>query len=141
MELIPTIVREAGKTYANAVGEVREAADFLRYYAAQIRDWSNDTHQPLGIVACISPWNFPLSIFTGQIAGALAAGNGVIAKPGEETPLIARQAVPLFHAAGIPPGVVQLVIGDGDVGARLVANPAIDGVVFTGSTGAAQSIN
>ena len=100
MELIPTIVREAGKTYANAVGEVREAADFLRYYAAQVRDWSNDTHQPLGVVACISPWNFPLSIFTGQIAGALAAGNGVVAKPAEETPQIATQAVALFRDAG-----------------------------------------
>src|SRR5204862_747113 len=141
LELIPTIVREAGKTYANAVGEVREAADFLRYYAAQLRDWSNDTHRPLGIVACISPWNFPLSIFTGQIAGALAAGNGVIAKPAEETPLIAVQAIALFHETGLPPAVLQLVIGDGKVGARLVANAAVAGVVFTGSTEAAQSIN
>jgi RHH-type proline utilization regulon transcriptional repressor/proline dehydrogenase/delta 1-pyrroline-5-carboxylate dehydrogenase len=141
MELIPTIVREAGKTYANAVGEVREAADFLRYYAAQIRDWSNDSHKPLGVVACISPWNFPLSIFTGQIAGALAAGNGVIAKPAEETPLIAAQTIPLFHQAGVPAEVLQLVIGDGKTGARLVANATIAGVVFTGSTGAAQSIN
>jgi len=141
LELIPTIVREARKTYANAVGEVREAADFLRYYAAQIRDWSNDTHEPLGIVACISPWNFPLSIFTGQIAGALAAGNGVVAKPAEEMPKIAAQAVALFRDAGLPADVLQLVIGDGAVGARLVANPAIAGVVFTGSTEAAQSIN
>jgi len=141
LELIPTIVREAGKTYANAVGEVREAADFLRYYAAQVRDWSNDTHQPLGVVACISPWNFPLSIFTGQIAGALAAGNGVVAKPAEETPKIATQAVALFRDAGLPAEVLQLVIGDGEVGARLVANPAIQGVVFTGSTEAARSIN
>jgi RHH-type proline utilization regulon transcriptional repressor/proline dehydrogenase/delta 1-pyrroline-5-carboxylate dehydrogenase len=141
LELIPTIVREAGKTYANAVGEVREAADFLRYYAAQVRDWSNDTHVPLGIVACISPWNFPLSIFTGQIAGALAAGNGVVAKPAEETPKIATQAVALFRDAGLPAEVLQLVIGDGEVGAKLVANPAIKGVVFTGSTEAARSIN
>ncbi|HEY4171232.1 MAG TPA: L-glutamate gamma-semialdehyde dehydrogenase [Reyranella sp.] len=140
-ELIPTIVREAGKTYVNAVGEVREAADFLRYYAAQMRDWSNDTHQPLGVVACISPWNFPLSIFTGQIAGALAAGNGVVAKPAEETPKIATQAVALFRDAGLPAEVLQLVIGDGEVGARLVANAAIKGVVFTGSTEAARSIN
>ena len=93
LPLIGLIVREAGKTFANAVGEVREAVDFLRYYAAQVRDWSNESHRPLGVVACISPWNFPLSIFTGQIAGALAAGNGVIAKPAEETPLIAAQAV------------------------------------------------
>jgi RHH-type proline utilization regulon transcriptional repressor/proline dehydrogenase/delta 1-pyrroline-5-carboxylate dehydrogenase len=141
MEVIPTIVREAGKTYANAVGEVREAADFLRYYAAQVRAWSNDTHVPLGVVACISPWNFPLSIFTGQIAGALAAGNGVVAKPAEETPKIAVQAVALFRDAGLPTDVLQLVIGDGEVGAELVANPAIKGVVFTGSTQAAQSIN
>src|SRR6185436_15679423 len=141
LELIPTIVREAGKTFANAVGEVREAADFLRYYAARVRDWSNDTHKPLGIVACISPWNFPLSIFTGQIAGALAAGNGVVAKPAEETPRIAVQAVELFREAGLPPEVLQLLPGDGKVGARLVANPTIAGVVFTGSTEAARSIN
>ena len=141
MELIPTIVREAGKTYANAVSEVREAADFLRYYAAQVRDWSNDTHQPLGVVACISPWNFPLSIFTGQIAGALSAGNGVVAKPAEETPKIATQAVALFRDAGLPAEVLQLVIGDGEVGARLVASPVIKGVVFTGSTEVARSIN
>ena len=87
--LLGPIVREAGKTFANAVGEVREAVDFLRYYAALREASSNDTHRPLGVVACISPWNFPLSIFTGQIAGALAAGNAVIAKPAEETPLIA----------------------------------------------------
>jgi RHH-type transcriptional regulator, proline utilization regulon repressor / proline dehydrogenase / delta 1-pyrroline-5-carboxylate dehydrogenase len=138
--LIGLIVREAGKTFANAVGEVREAVDFLRYYASEIRGWSNDTHKPLGIVACISPWNFPLSIFTGQVAGALAAGNAVIAKPAEETPLIAAQAVKLFLGAGLPPGALQLVPGDGKVGAHLVANPAIAGVVFTGSTEAARSI-
>src|SRR5206468_3493178 len=100
-----------------------------RYYAAQARGWSNATHVPLGVVACISPWNFPLSIFTGQIAGALAAGNGVVAKPAEETPKTAVQAVALFRDAGLPVEVLQLVIGDGEVGARLVANPAIGGVV------------
>jgi len=141
LQLIGLIVREAGKTFANAVGEVREAVDFLRYYAVQVLDWSNESHRPLGVVACISPWNFPLSIFTGQIAGALAAGNGVIAKPAEETPLIAAQAVRLFLGAGLPPGVLQLLPGDGKVGARLVANPTIAGVVFTGSTEAAHSIN
>src|SRR5262249_54691925 len=83
MPVVGLIVREAGKTVAKAVGEVREAVDFLRYYAGQLGGWSNDTHRLLGIVACISPWNFPLSIFTGQIAGALAAGNSVIAKPAE----------------------------------------------------------
>ena len=138
--LLGLIVREAGKTLGNAIGEVREAVDFLRYYASQIRSWSNDTHRPLGVVACISPWNFPLSIFTGQIAGALAAGNAVIAKPAEETPLIAAQMVRLFLGAGLPPGVLQLLPGDGEVGARLVGNQAIAGVVFTGSTEAARSI-
>jgi RHH-type proline utilization regulon transcriptional repressor/proline dehydrogenase/delta 1-pyrroline-5-carboxylate dehydrogenase len=138
--LIGLIVREAGKTFANAVGEVREAVDFLRYYASQVRGWSNDTHKPLGIVACISPWNFPLSIFTGQVAAALAAGNAVIAKPAEETPLIAAQAVKLFLGGGLPAGTLQLVPGDGKVGARLVSNPSVAGVVFTGSTEAARSI-
>jgi len=141
LPLVGLIVREAGKTFANAVGEVREAVDFLRYYAAQVLDWSNETHRPLGVVACISPWNFPLSIFTGQIAGALAAGNGVVAKPAEETPLIASQALQLFLGAGLPSGVLQFLPGDGEIGARLVANPAIAGVVFTGSTEAARSIN
>jgi RHH-type proline utilization regulon transcriptional repressor/proline dehydrogenase/delta 1-pyrroline-5-carboxylate dehydrogenase len=138
--LIGLIVREAGKTFGNAIGEVREAVDFLRYYASEIRGWSNDTHRPLGTVACISPWNFPLSIFTGQVAGALAAGNAVIAKPAEETPLIAAQAVKLFLGAGLPPGALQLVPGDGKVGAHLVAHPSVGGVVFTGSTDAARSI-
>ncbi|MEV9116388.1 aldehyde dehydrogenase family protein, partial [Klebsiella pneumoniae] len=92
--LIGLAVREAGKTYANAIGEVREAVDFLRYYAAEIRrGFANDTHRPLGVVTCISPWNFPLAIFTGQIAAALAAGNAVLAKPAEQTPLIAAHAV------------------------------------------------
>ena len=101
--LLGLIVREAGKSLSNAVGEVREAVDFLRYYGAQVaRDFSNDTHRPLGPVACISPWNFPLSIFTGQVAAALAAGNAVIAKPAEETPLIAAQAVAILHEAGVP---------------------------------------
>jgi RHH-type proline utilization regulon transcriptional repressor/proline dehydrogenase/delta 1-pyrroline-5-carboxylate dehydrogenase len=138
--LIGLIVREAGKTFANAIGEVREAVDFLRYYAAEARSFSNDTHKPLGLVACISPWNFPLSIFTGQIAGALAAGNAVIAKPAEETPLIAAEMMKLFFGGGLPAGVLQLLPGDGQVGARLVGNPSVDGVVFTGSTEAARSI-
>ena len=135
------IVREAGKTFGNAVGEVREAVDFLRYYAGCIDGFSNDTHQPLGLVACISPWNFPLSIFTGQIAGALAAGNAVIAKPAEETPLIAAQAVALLHEAGVPRAALQLLPGNGTVGGRLVGDPAVAGVVFTGSTEVARSIN
>jgi RHH-type proline utilization regulon transcriptional repressor/proline dehydrogenase/delta 1-pyrroline-5-carboxylate dehydrogenase len=139
-QLVGLIVREAGKTVANALGELREAVDFLRYYASRIRDWSNDTHKPLGLVACISPWNFPASIFAGQVAASLAAGNGVIAKPAEETPLIADQVVQELVAAGLPHGVLQLLPGDGELGARLVAHRSIAGVVFTGATEAARSI-
>ncbi len=139
--LIGPIVREAGKTFGNAVGEVREAVDFLRYYARCVEGFSNDTHRPLGLLACISPWNFPLSIFAGQVAGALAAGNAVIAKPAEETPLIAALAVALLHEAGVPRAVLQFLPGDGKVGGRLVGNPAVAGVVFTGSTEVARSIN
>jgi RHH-type proline utilization regulon transcriptional repressor/proline dehydrogenase/delta 1-pyrroline-5-carboxylate dehydrogenase len=137
--LLGLIVREAGKTLPNAVGEVREAVDFLRYYAAEaLRSLPGST--PLGSVVCISPWNFPLAIFTGQVAAALAAGNAVLAKPAEETPLIAAEAVRLLHEAGIPEAVVQLVPGDGAVGAALVADARVQGVVFTGSTAAARAI-
>jgi RHH-type proline utilization regulon transcriptional repressor/proline dehydrogenase/delta 1-pyrroline-5-carboxylate dehydrogenase len=139
--LLGPIVREAGKTLGNAVGEVREAVDFLRYYAGCVEGFSNDTHRPLGPVACISPWNFPLSIFTGQVAGALAAGNAVLAKPAEETPLVASLAVTMLHQAGVPRAALQLLPGDGTVGGRLVGNPAVAGVVFTGSTEVARSIN
>ena len=138
--LLGPIVREAGKTLGNAIGEVREAVDFLRYYASDVAGQPADALAPLGLVACISPWNFPLSIFVGQIAGALAAGNAVIAKPAEETPLIAALAIGLFHEAGVPPGALQLLPGDGEVGRRLVGNPAVAGVVFTGSTEVARSI-
>jgi RHH-type proline utilization regulon transcriptional repressor/proline dehydrogenase/delta 1-pyrroline-5-carboxylate dehydrogenase len=140
-KLLGPIVREAGKTLGNAVGEVREAVDFLRYYAGCVEGFGNETHRPLGVVACISPWNFPLSIFTGQVAGALAAGNAVIAKPAEETPLIAALAVELLHEAGVPTAALQLTPGDGEIGKRLVADAMVAGVVFTGSTEAAQSIN
>jgi len=139
--LLGPIVREAGKTLGNAVGEVREAVDFLRYYAGCIDGFANDAYRPLGLVACISPWNFPLSIFTGQIAGALAAGNAVIAKPAEETPLIAALAVAILHEAGVPREALQLLPGDGTVGGWLVGNQAVAGVVFTGSTEVARSIN
>jgi RHH-type proline utilization regulon transcriptional repressor/proline dehydrogenase/delta 1-pyrroline-5-carboxylate dehydrogenase len=141
--LMGLIVREAGKSLSNAVSEIREAIDFLRYYAAQIRStFSNDTHRPLGPVVCISPWNFPLAIFMGQVAAALAAGNTVLAKPAEQTPLIAAQAVRLLRAAGVPAGAVQLLPGDGEtVGAALVADPRTRGVVFTGSTEVARQIN
>ncbi len=139
--LIGLIVREAGKSYANAVAEVREAADFLRYYAHEAaRTLLPGSPAPLGLVVCISPWNFPLAIFTGQVAAALAAGNPVIAKPAEETPLIAAEAVRLLHEAGIPHGALQLMSGAGEVGAALVADPRVQGVVFTGSTPVARMI-
>jgi RHH-type proline utilization regulon transcriptional repressor/proline dehydrogenase/delta 1-pyrroline-5-carboxylate dehydrogenase len=139
--LMGLIVREAGRTLPNALGEVREATDFLRYYAAEIRaHFAADTHRPLGPVVCISPWNFPLAIFVGQIAAALAAGNPVLAKPAEETPLIAAQAVRLLHQAGVPPAALSLLPGDGRVGARRVADPRVRGVLFTGSTEVARLI-
>ena len=139
--LIGLIVRESGKILADAAGEVREAVDFLRYYARAIdAGWDNHTHRPLGVVVCISPWNFPLAIFTGQVAAALAAGNAVLAKPAEQTPLIAAESVRLLHQAGVPETALQLVPGDGDIGAALVADPGIGGVLFTGSTSAGRSI-
>jgi RHH-type proline utilization regulon transcriptional repressor/proline dehydrogenase/delta 1-pyrroline-5-carboxylate dehydrogenase len=139
--LIGLTVREAGKSYANAVAEVREAADFLRYYAHEAaRTLLPGSPAPLGLVVCISPWNFPLAIFTGQVAAALAAGNSVIAKPAEETPLIATEAVRLLHEAGVPPEALQLIPGAGEVGAALVADPRVQGVVFTGSTPVARLI-
>lgn len=140
--LLGLIVREAGKSLSNAISEVREAVDFLRYYADQIeREFGNDTHRPLGTVLCISPWNFPLAIFTGQVAAALAAGNTVIAKPAEQTPLIAAQAVEILREAGVPAGAVQLLPGRGEsVGAELVASPGVHGVMFTGSTEVARLI-
>ncbi|GGU60785.1 bifunctional protein PutA [Pseudomonas laurentiana] len=138
--LMGLLAREAGKTFANAIAEVREAVDFLRYYAVQARnDFSNDAHRPLGPVVCISPWNFPLAIFSGQVAAALAAGNPVLAKPAEQTPLVAAQAVRLLIEAGIPEGVLQLLPGRGEsVGARLVGDERVKGVMFTGSTEVAR---
>jgi RHH-type proline utilization regulon transcriptional repressor/proline dehydrogenase/delta 1-pyrroline-5-carboxylate dehydrogenase len=140
--LVPLAVREAGKTMANAIGELREAVDFLRYYAARARaDLAGQPHTPLGPFVCISPWNFPLAIFTGQVSAALVAGNTVLAKPAEQTPLIAAQAVRLLHEAGIPPDVLQLLPGDGaTIGAGLVADPRCRGVLFTGSTEVARAI-
>ncbi len=131
------LAREAGKTPLDALGELREAVDFLRYYAARI----TPDMRPRGRIACISPWNFPLTIFTGQIAGALAAGNAVLAKPAEQTPLVAALAVELMHRAGVPTTAVQLLPGDGaTVGAALSSDARVDGVVFTGSTETAQTI-
>jgi RHH-type proline utilization regulon transcriptional repressor/proline dehydrogenase/delta 1-pyrroline-5-carboxylate dehydrogenase len=138
--LMALAVREAGKSLPNAIAEIREAVDFLRYYAAQAG--AIQTDKPLGPVACISPWNFPLAIFTGQVAAALAAGNVVLAKPAEQTPLIAHRAVELFLEAGIPQAALQLLPGRGDiVGAALIADPRVKGVIFTGSTEVAQLIN
>ncbi len=134
--LMGVLVREAGKTYSNAIAEVREAIDFLYYYSAQVaNDFDNNTHRPLGPVVCISPWNFPLAIFSGQIAAALAAGNTVLAKPAEQTPLIAFKAVELFYQAGVPRSALQLLPGQGEtIGAQLVADERVRGVMFTGST-------
>jgi RHH-type proline utilization regulon transcriptional repressor/proline dehydrogenase/delta 1-pyrroline-5-carboxylate dehydrogenase len=138
--LLGLLAREAGKSIPNAIAEVREAVDFLRYYAAEARKAANGVPQPLGPVVCISPWNFPLAIFTGQIVAALVAGNPVLAKPAEETPLVAAEGVRILHEAGIPLDVLQLLTGDGTIGAALVAAPETAGVVFTGSTQVARSI-
>ncbi|MBZ4690396.1 MAG: bifunctional proline dehydrogenase/L-glutamate gamma-semialdehyde dehydrogenase [Cereibacter sp.] len=130
------LARESGKTLADAVGELREAVDFLRYYAAEAQP-----AQPRGLFACISPWNFPLAIFTGQIAAALVTGNAVLAKPAEQTPLIAAFATSLLHRAGVPRTALQLLPGEGaSVGAALTRDPRVKGVVFTGSTDTALTI-
>jgi len=143
-ELFALAAREAGKTLADGVAEVREAVDFCRYYATQAEklDRADPDLGPRGTVACISPWNFPLAIFTGQIAAALVTGNAVIAKPAEQTPLIAVRAVQMMREAGVPDAIIQLLPGDGaSVGAALVSTPDIDGVLFTGSTETARAIN
>ena len=140
VELMALAVREAGKSLPNAIAELREAVDFLRYYAVQVR--GSAQAEALGPVSCISPWNFPLAIFTGQVAAALAAGNVVLAKPAEQTPLIATRAVELFLEAGMPRAALQLLPGRGEVvGAALTADSRIKGVIFTGSTEVAQLIN
>ncbi len=140
--LLALAVREAGKSWANAVAELREAVDFLRYYAQQAHGFDAASHVPLGPVLCISPWNFPLAIFAGQVAAALAAANPVLAKPAEQTPLIAAHAVRLLHEAGIPAAALQLLPGRGEtVGAALVADARVRGVMFTGSTEVAALIN
>ncbi len=154
--LMAMCVREGGKTLPDAVAEVREAVDFLRYYAAQARrEFGAATVLPgptgetntwrlsgRGVFVCISPWNFPLAIFTGQVAAGLAAGNAVIAKPAEQTPLIAAAAVDLLHKAGVPRDALILMPGQGaEVGAALTAHEGIAGVAFTGSTETARAIN
>ena len=131
------LAREAGKTLADAVSELREAVDFLRYYAAGA---GSIVHPARGVFVCISPWNFPLAIFCGQISAALAAGNAVLAKPAEQTPLIAALAVGHLLAAGVPATSLQLLPGDGTVGAALTRDARVKGVAFTGSTATAQAI-
>ncbi|WP_267424392.1 trifunctional transcriptional regulator/proline dehydrogenase/L-glutamate gamma-semialdehyde dehydrogenase [Methylobacterium sp. GC_Met_2] len=138
--LLGLIMREAGKSAGNAVAEIREAVDFLRYYTAEAERTLHRGHEPLGPVASIAPWNFPLAIFVGQVAAALAAGNTVLAKPAEETPLTAAEAVRMLHDAGIPQDVLQILPGDGAVAAALVADARVQGVMFTGSTAVAKSI-
>ncbi|GGK70981.1 bifunctional proline dehydrogenase/L-glutamate gamma-semialdehyde dehydrogenase PutA [Amphritea balenae] len=140
-ELFTITTREAGKTLLDAVGELREAVDFARFYAEEAK--RNEGHgQARGIITCISPWNFPLAIFSGQILAALAAGNAVLAKPADQTPLVAARAVELMHEAGIPKDVIQLLPGSGvAVGAPLTSDSRIAGVCFTGSTATAQRIN
>ena len=138
-EIFALLAREAGKGMVDALAELREAVDFLRYYASEAERLDAP---PLGIVTCISPWNFPLAIFTGQVAGALAAGNAVLAKPAEATPLIAALATEALHEAGVPRAALQLLPGTGPVvGAALTSDPRVGGVCFTGSTATAQAIN
>ncbi|PIB90703.1 bifunctional proline dehydrogenase/L-glutamate gamma-semialdehyde dehydrogenase [Caulobacter sp. FWC2] len=154
--LIAILAREAGKTLSDGIAEVREAVDFCRYYAVLAEDQFGDgellkgpvgetntlTLAGRGVFVCISPWNFPLAIFTGQIAAALAAGNAVLAKPAEQTPLIASEAVKLYHAAGLDPRLLALLPGRGEtVGAALTSHEGLDGVAFTGGTDTAWRIN
>jgi len=145
-ELIELTCREAGKTIDDSIAEIREAVDFLRYYASEAQTLLNESAtvkwRALGTFVCISPWNFPLAIYTGQIAAALVSGNCVIAKPAQQTPLIAARAIAFMHQAGIPEAALQLVPGDGrTVGAALTSHPMVAGICFTGSTATAQHIN
>lgn len=138
-EIFAVLCREAGKTALDAIAEIREAVDFLRYYGAEAIRLGDLPAR--GIITCISPWNFPLAIFTGQISAALAAGNGVLAKPADPTPITASIGVRLMHEAGVPISVLQLVPGQGSiVGAKLTTDPRVNGICFTGSTGVAQTI-
>lgn len=154
-KFIALLIKEAGKTAADAAGEVREAIDFCRYYAQEGRKLLTSTQtfsgitgennfltlEGRGLFICISPWNFPLSIFLGQVAAALVTGNTVVAKPAEQTPLIAYEATRLLLDAGVPREALQLILGDGMIGAQLVASREIAGVTFTGSFDVAQDIN
>jgi RHH-type proline utilization regulon transcriptional repressor/proline dehydrogenase/delta 1-pyrroline-5-carboxylate dehydrogenase len=152
--LIALMQSEGGKTLDDALSELREAVDYCRYYAAEARralapqpmpgptGESNELrYRGRGVFVCINPWNFPLAIFLGQVTAALAAGNAVVAKPAEQTPLIAAEAVRLLHQAGVPADALHLVLGDGTAGAALVADPRVGGVAFTGSTEVGHAIN
>jgi RHH-type transcriptional regulator, proline utilization regulon repressor / proline dehydrogenase / delta 1-pyrroline-5-carboxylate dehydrogenase len=153
-ELLARCVLEGGRTLPDSINEVREAIDYIRYYAAQVReDWSapHELAGPVGernswrwcargVFACISPWNFPVAIFTGQIAAALAAGNAVLAKPAAQTPLTGACVIALLHEAGVPRGVLQFLPGDAAIGAALVSDSRVAGVAFTGSTATARAI-
>lgn len=140
IELMSLCVHEAGKSWPDAEAELREAVDFLRYYADQAERPAIVSRPPLGITACISPWNFPLAIFLGQVSAALSVGNTVIAKPAEQTPLIATEAVKRLYEAGLPANALHLILGGGSVGAYLVAQSEIRAVCFTGSTATAKRI-
>ncbi len=153
--LLYLLQAEAGKTVDDAMAELREAVDFCRYYAIEARRLYGDGEElpgptgesnrlrmrGRGVFVAISPWNFPLAIFTGQIVAALVSGNAVVAKPAEQTPLVAAETVSLMYEAGIPHSALHFILGDGRIGARLVAHEKIDGVVFTGSTEVARLIN
>jgi RHH-type proline utilization regulon transcriptional repressor/proline dehydrogenase/delta 1-pyrroline-5-carboxylate dehydrogenase len=153
--LLALLALEAGKTLDDGVAEIREAVDFCRYYATQARKQFGEAEvmpgptgelnrlswRGRGVFACISPWNFPLAIFLGQVSAALVAGNAVVAKPAPQTPLIAFEAVKLFHKAGVPEDVLMLLPGAGDVGAAIADHPKLAGIAFTGSTATAQAIN
>ena len=152
--LMSYLIREAGKTVVDALAEVREAVDFCRYYAAEARKLFREVefrgptgernsmrYAGRGVFVCISPWNFPLAIFLGQVTAALVAGNAVIAKPAPQTPRIAAYVVRLARQAGIPPEVFQIAFGATDIGTALVAHPAVAGVAFTGSTATGRAIN
>jgi RHH-type proline utilization regulon transcriptional repressor/proline dehydrogenase/delta 1-pyrroline-5-carboxylate dehydrogenase len=153
--LMAILALEAGKCLTDGIAEIREAVDFCRYYAAEARarfgegrlmpgptgEENRYRYRGRGVFVCISPWNFPLAIFLGQISAALLAGNAVVAKPAEQTPLIAYEAAKLMYRAGVPEDVFYLLPGEGDVGAALTSHPAIAGVAFTGSTETAWAIN
>ncbi|MEX0941884.1 MAG: bifunctional proline dehydrogenase/L-glutamate gamma-semialdehyde dehydrogenase PutA [Pseudomonadales bacterium] len=153
VELIALMIAEAGKTIEDGIAEVREAVDFCRYYAAHMErlaegenlpgpsgERNHLSHEPRGVFACISPWNFPVAIFTGQVVAALVTGNAAIAKPAEQSPLVARLIDELSIRAGIPEHTLQVITGAGELGAALINHPGIDGVVFTGSVPTARSI-